>query len=299
MKMFVLTVLLFSIASQAATRGLRLNPDLLRPWSKELSASQPFPYPYLATFKKDGFVLAYLAADHANRESSPTMALLRRTLEKGSFQAVMFEGFPFDASSADQERFLQYANSTRRGGLLEGGEDAYAAILAHSKGLPFYGGEPTGPQVLQGVLARDYSARDMVGFSIVRMIPVWTRDGELKDKSLDALAADRLRSECRGYGLRPADCPDLASLKLWYLTKNGEEFGDPFDGEKAAPYAGGKYFTQRLSAAVDDVRNRAIVQHVEKLLLKHRKILVVYGGSHLPMQSKAFEEALGTPAYSR
>ena len=299
MKPFVLTVLLFSIASRAATPGLRLNPDLVRPWSKELSASDPFPCPYLATFKKDGFVLAYLAATHANQESDPTMTLLRRTLENGSFKAVMFEGFPFDASSSDQERYLQYAERTRRGGLLEGGEDAYAAILAHSKGLPFYGGEPTEPQVLQGVLARGYSARDLVGFSIVRMIPVWTRDGELKGKSLDALADDRLRSECRGYRLEPAACPDLDSLKFWYRTKNGEEFGEPFDGEKAAPYPGGKYFTQRLSAAVDDVRNRAVVEHIEKLLRKHGKILVVYGGSHLTMQSKAFEAALGTPTYSR
>jgi hypothetical protein len=299
MKLFFFAAFLFSIASGAATQTLHFNPELVRPWSKELSASEPFPYPYLATFKRNGFVLTYVAANHENQESSPTMALIRRALEKSSAQAVMIEGFPFDAPRSDRESFLRYAERTRRGGVLEGGEDAYAAILAHSKGLPFYGGEANDSQILKGVLAHGYSARDLVGFDVLKMIPVWTRNGKLKSEPLEKLAKDNLRYFCRNYRLPSSRCPDYHSFEIWYRTKNGKAFGKDFDDAEVAPFADGGYFTQRISAAVSAVRNRVIVQHIGALLLKHEEILVVYGGSHLAMQTKAFEEALGTPVYSR
>ncbi len=296
---FILCAALLAVSSRAATPTPRLNPDLVRPWSKELSSSEPFPYPYLATYEKNGFVLAYLAAVHGSSKSSPTSALLRRALEKKPFRAVVIEGFPFDATEDDKDRYLRYAESTSSGDFVGGGEDAEAAILAHSEGIPFYGGEPADADVLRGTLAQGYAARDLIGFYLVRMIPVWARNGKLKDSSLDRLAAGELGHVCRTYRLPPAECPDFAAVKRWYKDKNGKEFGEGFDHSELTPYRDGAFFTQRLSAAVDDVRNRAVVENIGTLLLKHGKVLVVYGGSHLTMQSKAFEEALGTPAYSR
>ena len=296
-KLILLSALL-SFATGAESPPLRLNPDLVRPWSSELAAEAPFRFPFLATFEKDGFVLAYIAAAHGTQESSSTMTLIRKTLENGPFQAVMIEGFPFDASSADKDSYLEAVKKGRAHGAIENGEPAYTAILAHSQGIPFYGGEPGAPEALRNLRARGYETRDMLGFEIVRSVEWWDRQGKLGTTPLEKLAGDSLARLCRKYLLSPSECPDWTSFRDWYRSKNGKEFGKDFDKIEAEPKLDGQYFTQRLSSAVDDVRNKATVAAVEALILRHRRILVVYGGSHLAMQQRAFEAALGAPSYS-
>ena len=299
MKSFTLAAFLLSIASCSTAPTLRLDPGLVRPWSQDAWRDEPYRHPYLAVFKKGDLVLTYLATAHENQASSPTIRLLDQTFANGSFQAVMIEGLPFDSSRSEYEAYLRHVVRTSTGGFFQGGEDAAAAILAHSKGIPFYGGEPTDPEVLRDVLARGYTARDLVGLYAVRMIPVWAGKGRLKDSSLGKLAEDALGLSCRNYRLTPAECPSFDEVKRWYRAKNGKDFGESFDQEELTPYPGGTYFTQRLTAAITDVRNKAAVRHAEELLRKHRRLLVVYGGSHLFMQSKAFEKALGAPVYSQ
>jgi len=68
--------------------------------------------------------------------------------------------------------------------------------------------------------------------------------------------------------------------------------------DDAAPHGGSNAtYVQKISNKVCLIRDRAIVQTIERMLASYSRVLVVYGGSHLITQEPALESLLGKGSY--
>lgn len=270
------------LVAPARAAVIAFDPALVE---AEVTRQTDLRAPYLARFEKNGRVLVYVAARHEATRSNPTMALIRRAFDEDKPEFLVIEGVPNGAEGG----FLAYARRNCGADACPAGEPAFAALLAEEAKIPFAGGEPRDEQVIPAMAKLGYDRRDLFNFYFVRRIPQYRREGRLGEP-LAALHADYLKS----YPLFHGDGFTYEGFEAWYRERNGKKFAlAAFDDDEVAPKGKGAYYTQRLSAAINLVRNRFAVQLLAEKLNAHRAVLIVYGGSHFLMERRALERTLG------
>lgn len=55
----------------------------------------------------------------------------------------------------------------------------------------------------------------------------------------------------------------------------------------------------QLSSKISVIRDKHIISVILKSLTRHKKILIVYGHSHFPVQKDVLAQYLGTPKFIR
>lgn len=258
------------------------DPALVEP---EVMRKTELRAPYLARFEKDGRVLLYVAARHEVTFANSTMDLIRRAFRDEKPDCLVIEG----VSNGTESGFLAYARRACGESACPAGEPAFAALLAEEKKIPFAGGEPGDERVLPAMEKLRYSRRDVFNFYFARRVPQYRREGR-QGEPLAGLYSDYLKKfpSFQGDGFTFDD------FSVWYRERNGKAFElASFDDDEVAPKSAGKFYTQRLSAAVNLVRNRFAVALVAEKMTAHRRVLIVYGGSHFLMERRALERTLG------
>ena len=92
---------------------------------------------------------------------------------------------------------------------------------------------------------------------------------------------------------------DFSEFKVWYRNIASKEFSViDIDTEVPAPHLDGSYI-QKLSYQVGFVRDSSVVRMIAKQMAEHKKVMVIYGGSHLHVQLKVLEKMFGKATYSR
>ena len=298
MKLYLYFCLVFGALSILAcsSKPIQLDPQQNVPWTEDLEKTAPHPAPYLALFKNKGKRLYYLAAHHDNQVQSPTFKLVRQAFEDYNVKAVMIEGV-FASMGESPFAVLKTASVTWEDDFVGDGESGYAAVLATTREIPFFGGEPDDLDVYQAMLAEKYSPEDMVGYYLVRQYPQWVRQKRLEKKSLEKTASEFIAYTCQQFSIPSVNCTTYEKFKLWYKEKNKKDFPKNFDKEEAAPYSHGRYFTQRISHRVGRFRDAFIVKQIATHLNTHKNVLIVYGASHLLTQLPALQKGLGQPEY--
>lgn len=247
--------------------------------------------PYLARFEKNGRVLVYVAARHEATGSNPTMSLIRRAFKDDKPDYLVIEG----VTNGEERGFVEFARRSCGETSCPAGEPAFAALLAEEAKIPFAGGEPGDDKVLSAVEKLGYGRRDLFNFFFARRIPQYRREGRFGAEP-SVLYAEYLKAS----PLFRDDDFSYEDFLAWYRERNGKEFEPAaFEEDEVAPKGKGALFTQRLSAAVNLVRNRFTVRLLGELLGRHRKVVIVYGGSHFLMERRALERALGKPRISK
>ncbi len=273
--------------------GLKANLEKIRPWSAELEQSEPLPAPYIVDFEAGTRALTYVAIEHSNEASSPSLKLVERAMEARRFSAVVLEGFPRSMGFSPES---MWAGSARDGanGFYRDGETSVAVRMALKKAVPFVGGEPDEELVKAAFKNAGFSAEDLFCFYITRIIPQWRRDGTLTRQNIEESFAENATRLGRRLGMPPLS---YEQFQKWYQSKNGAPFRPrDISDDTVAPLANGKLFTQRASAVAGKVRNEHIVRVTEEMLNKYSRVLVIYGSSHFPMQQLALESMLGKPS---
>lgn len=176
------------------------------------------------------------------------------------------------------------------------GESAFTAILADKKKIRFIGGEPDESFILREVENHKYSIRDLLAFYFVRQIPQFNRDTSIKKKSIERLFDEYLKGAIHSLKISDKHVFSFRDFQRWYLVKNGKNFDlKTFDPEEASPLKDGKYFTQRIAHIVGMARDKFLLELIAKQIDKHKKVMVVFGKSHLAIKRKALVEMLGKP----
>ena len=84
----------------------------------------------------------------------------------------------------------------------------------------------------------------------------------------------------------------------WFKLKNKEDFViNTWDPEKAAPYAKGKFYTQRIASQIGRIRDLHMVTLIQDELKTKTRVFVVVGGSHWMTQKPALETIYGFPSF--
>lgn len=262
-----------------------LDPALLRDFDD--APSDPFQPPYLSRFAKDGLRLDYVATLHGVGLEHPTFRTLAAAFELGAPAALVVEGLP-DASGVSPESFVEYARSHAAEGFAHEGEIPYAALLAHERGIPFRGGEPTDGEAAGHLERAGWTRRDYVLFDAARWVPVWRQQGTLDPAGLRERVEATMVSTARQAG---ADAPSYEEWDAWCRAAAGAEplaleasFGAPL--RRGTP-------AQRLSYECNRARDARCLRVIGEELERRGRVLVVYGCSHLSIQRPALEAVLG------
>lgn len=287
-------IILFALLNGcASTKGVRADLTKIRPWSAELERAEPLPAPYVVDFEAGTRSLTYIAVEHSNEASSPSLKLIGNAMASRRFSAVVLEGFP-RSKGLSPESLRLGSEKDGANGFYRDGETSVAVKLAVLKKVPFVGGEPDEDIVKAAIFAAGYSLEDLFCFYMTRMIPSWRRDGTLTRQSFEESYAELAPSMGKRLGLQ---APSLEFYRKWYQAKMNKPFhARDVKDENLAPLPEGSVFTQRISAVIGRIRNEHIVRVTEEMLNLYSRVLVVYGSSHYPMQQLALESMLGKPA---
>ncbi|TBR20671.1 hypothetical protein EPO15_12445 [bacterium] len=279
-----------ALAVAARQSKYRLDASLVD-WEPGVEAREEFRFPFAAKYDDGKKKLFYVAGDHSSG-MGPNLKTVKAMFDELKPQAVLVEGM---RTEGDYAYRAMGVDDFARDGFRDTSESPYAMWLAAKAKVPARGGEPTDKMVLAEVLKRGYTARDMLGFFTVRMVPGWRRDGVIPDEeSFRAKAVEELADDRRRLGVKEPF--GYAALLKWYAQQGAEvplreaRYQDmgPERGEQSTRL-------QKISFAVDQVRQARFNSQLEDLLNRFDRVLVVYGGSHLCRERAMLEKALGAP----
>lgn len=280
-----------------------LDMPAVRNWTFDLERSRPFIPPYVATFERDGRRLTYVAARHVevgpgDALQHPTLRTIRDLFDQNAFDLILVEGLTAgqEASASLLNRASECEREAYRSGC---GESFYLVNLGRRQGVPVQSVEPAPMQVRDQMKALDFSESDLLGYYLLRQIPQMRRQATLDPGRFRAEARLLLERWRRAIG--SADEFSLEAFEQWY-GRHMPTPGNYLDvtAEDSALHSGASaHHVQRVSAAVNRIRDQAAVLSVQAALPRHRRILLVMGSSHLLTQWPALQALLGEARFDK
>ncbi len=252
--------------------------------------------PLVAVYRKEDLALAFVAAVHGTEADSPTFRAVAEGFALIQPSVVVIEGFPWSLGPDPrrivrqvQNRHSPAASSYARG------EDVHAASLALKRHVPFYGGELTDAELLKALNAEGFAAQDVFFASMFGPLTQDARAGAFSGPSDPRFKAayDRWRAEISP--AYPAAMPsDVLAFASWYARIYGKPIEtDPKWLDRGGP--GEPEIAGRIGNAQNLIRDQRLFGLMINLLDTERRVLTVFGGSHLSSLWRALADALGSP----
>jgi hypothetical protein len=265
-------------------------------WSEALSkATEPAEPPFIATYWSENKVLGFVASFHVFDDDNPTVALIRRAFDDVKPTLVIVEGFPtaFGRSPARMLQVIQQRGSPNAEphALTE---PLFTAALAHSRGVPFIGGEPTPKEEIDGLVAQGHRREIiMLGF-LIRTLGQARAAGALPAADAVAFSAHYMRISRDVASMTRSEPLAESDFKSAYREIVGV---DPVaDSElKTRMDPGTDTLLQRLSADDMRIRDEHLLSTLLQQLTENDRALVVFGGSHWTTLAAALRQRFGSP----
>jgi hypothetical protein len=263
--------------------------------------------PFIETFQRDGKTLIYVLAVHhssllfPDALTDPVFKTVQSVFTRSSPDAVIVEG----VDPSQLSGFLDYSKRCAAVNYNMPGkpcdESAFAAHSATESGAPVYTGEPSAPALLAFFEAQGYSIHDYLAFWIMNNIPQEKRDGQLGEDNFRQLVDHVVANENHLLGTSTRFTAE--DFAVWY-AKNMQVPRSYLDiaREDANPYPppeGTKTVFHTLSALSARARDENVVTTIKVALQNHKRVLVVYGASHLVFEWKKLVQLMGSPKRSK
>ena len=278
-----LLLILLILSTCALSQEFSFDMNLIREWTKDSKLSNPAPYVY--TKKKDGKEIRYIAVNHTKNHKSKTFKLIKRVIKDFKPHVVIIEDIPSSLGYSEFEIVEQAQSCKHKRGKCS--EAFYAAKFASKKGIQFQGGEPDTPAQIDHIAKNGFSSRDANFFFIARDLYSHKRDGEIKKSDLKAF----FESEIARYDDPSKVQNNYESFKSWYEEATGNSFSfEDLKNDDYAPLRNGNKLN-KISALADEVREKNILKTIEDNLNQKRKVLVIYGSSHLYKHQAVLDDA--------
>jgi hypothetical protein len=281
------------VMASICSAEVEFNPRYIRQWTADLEKEYPGDKPVIAHFKKGTDELYYLAARHENNLRAPTLRLVEK-LYQHDFDALVIEAFPRSDGQSPSWALKEAIDGLKKD-FVKGGEPALAILRANSKKIPFFGGEPDDHEIFRDLKARGFSDLDVMGFYVVRQIRQWDRENQSKVHLLERNVPGFVKIYCKKFPMSP--CPSLYEIRSWYKLRTDHELTADVTNREITPLANGKLFTQKISLAIGDVRDRFTLNLLGDLINRYHRVAVVYGSGHFTTLKKSLEAAMGKPTY--
>lgn len=255
-----------------------------------------WPTPFVATYRKDGAILAFVATNHVFTPKNSTVDAITSTFDSISPAIVIVEGFPTvmgespqplveDARTRGQPGASSYAN----------GEGMYAASLAIAHKIPFMGGEPSYTEEVDALVRKGFSMPDIVFTFVLRNLGQSKRAGQISASdagSLERAYEQAARGAAHQLKVQPMPFPEFS-------VRYRELFGvDIKDDENLVTRndPGTDSVVAAIGQADMQVRDEHLLDTILKAIDARKRVLVVYGQGHWTTLSAALQEGLGKPA---
>lgn len=280
-------------------RQYSADPNLLVPWTQERQAQEPLSPPYLSFYSDNVVSLLYLAARHEVGVQKPTFQAIRNTLPFYKPSIVVVEGYPTTQETSPKS-YLDYATRCwGPGGNQQCGEPSYLAYLAHQASIPFVGGEPTDPSLLQDIQKKGYTTKDMLGYYYVRQLAQWISRGQFSS-DVEHQYNSYLKQLLQRFQLSDFSFP-FSDFQQWYQGKMGKAFeAKSIRTNDVAPLQGSSAtWLHKMSYEVSLLRDTHLVNLFATLLNQYDRVFITYGSGHLVKQRAVLQKMLGAPRWSR
>jgi hypothetical protein len=301
MKPQVALILALSMLPACASIPLRPAPQKLQPWTVALRNQQPEDA-FAAVYRVGPYRLVFVGAQHTNQNDSLTFRIIRDAYANFKFDTVIAEGFP-TSWGVNPPRILDDVARSKvaTDGFVEGGETVPTVLGAQQQLARVFGGETDDLGIKKQVAANGISEKDLLGFYVLRNVPQWIGERELKDASdprLAALVKKALARQRDRLQMSVDTLSDYPEWLAWYEETNGKPLNASFDTEEVGPLADGRLGTNRIAYAVSRARDAYLHRLIVDHLNSRENVLVVFGGSHLMIHRPALDAVLGSPCYS-
>lgn len=270
------------------------EPDIniFKEWSAGAQKEEPFETPFVSNFDLGKFKLTYVAADHSAGLESSTFKTVSDVFNSIQPKIVIVEGFPISMGLSPKfivDDSLACANDSFKNCM----EPIYVAYLAHKSGVPFIGGEPDEEFIVNGVLNVGYTAEDLMGYYIVRMIPQWKQEGKLTSSNLKKLVSEEIKFYKNKIPVKTDY--SYANFKSWFekVTRLKLAVASVKNSMIAPGNNEGASVINKLAALTSKLRDQHIVKLIHSSLNEYKNVMIVYGSGHLVMQRPTLEKMLG------
>ncbi|PQZ82851.1 MULTISPECIES: hypothetical protein [unclassified Brevundimonas] len=271
------------------------SPATVSEFSLALQGRLPRQPPLLAVFEHGDQTLGFVAARHAIDGGHPTFALVRTAFDEVQPRAVIIEGIEtargeWPRPILEEARRLKAAPDPA-----SAGEALYTAQLAMERDLPLWGGEPSDQAIYAALLAAGSDPQDAFYASLFGPLEQSRREGDItgpSDPRFDPVFERWARWSARD--LKPQPDASVGAFRAWYRDRTGLDLNaDPnwlasHDPDYAGP-------VQRENKLHMKIRDQHLLDLIRSRLDTHRRVLVVYGGSHIATMWNPLVRQLGQP----
>lgn len=267
----------------------------LRDYTKELEDEEKYKAPFIANYNYGAKNLVFVASLHTSGSNNTTHKTIEKAFNEFKPDFLIVEGSAFTIISDPDD--IAYAKACAKRKYKYCGEDAYAINQALKAKIPFSYGEPSDVSVFEVLKKNGISAEEMVVFYTLKNIPQWRRSALDTHEDLKTLWNKKLKETLTKYS-RKFNTPTVMNaenFKKIYKAKMGIDFNfiDITDAAISPQIDKNPKWTNKMAHAVDVVRENFLVNQMEKRLNKYKKILVVYGVSHLVKQREMLNNTFG------
>ncbi len=293
----LLYILIFFTFISCSTAKSKTD-NLIRPWTKELQEEEPYNYPYVAHYQKDGFKLRFIAANHVNDVRSATFKTIGGEINKGKVDLIIVEPFSYEEGESPSF-FTDYSKNCSKVKFSNCMEAAYLVWLnLKTNKAPYIGGEPSDMQILEYIISLGYSEEDLGYFYLLRQIPQLKRQERLK-KDYQKQLGKYLKIISKRLQLKSKLI--FTDFLEWYFKNQKTKFSiQNVTTYEVAPFnLKNSMFTQKMSHHISLYRDKFIVNLIREKSEKYENILVLYGGSHHTKQRLALEYLFGKTVFQK
>ncbi len=275
-------------------KPIQINLSDLRPYSEELSKQEPFAgaAPYVSTFTKGQYKLAFVAAEHVNGNNNSTCQTINNEFKNGGYRFLLVEGMPF--TEINDEKQIQVTRDCIANDFKGCGEDSCAVQKALNKKISFNYAEPSDLVIKSRVLQKDYTDRELLFFYGLRQIPQIINQGAVDEKTIKRRLNQYLENVAKNRLLvEPA--MNLHEFEIIFKNKLGRAIDYlKVNTDLVSPRTDeNPEWSNTISFEVGQVREEFIAKMIEKRVNEYKKVIIIYGQGHLVKERIALKNAFG------
>lgn len=281
--------------SAAGCTSAPLSSEGVSEFSLALQARLPRQPPFLAVFERGDQTLGFVAARHSIDGDHPTFALVRTAFDAVQPRAAIIEGIETALGErprpiVDQARRLKAPSNP-----FAAGEAVYTAQLAMNRDIPFWGGEPSDQDIFSALLAAGSDPEDAFYAFLFGPLAQSVREGGISgpnDPRFDPAFERWAKGNARD--LTPAPDTSALAFRAWYRDRSGLDLNADLNwlASNDPDYAGP---VQRELKLHMKIRDQHLFDLIRSRLETHRRLLVVYGSSHIATMWSPLVQQLGRP----
>lgn len=267
--------------------------------SNFLSSPTIYP-PSVITFKPTtNKQLIYIATHHTNDIDSSVAKTIKNVIESEQPDFCILEGFT-TTEGINPERIIEIAKKKYSEGRC--GENCYAVNFCQKHHINFIGGDVDEKTYLDFFKQFGISQMDIVFFLLAQQIPLWHRDREFLNTNLKEQFENFMQEAISNWLGIPSVKYTYEDFLAWHKDKTGKSYNPDndflwdIDSRELRPYLGeNATIYQKICAYTIYIRDKNIIQLIEKMMAKHSKVLIVYGSTHYKNQAQILERLYGKP----